>query len=363
MSLDDLLERAQREIDEGLLPACQLAIAKDGELVAFESFGEATNDTRFHLLSATKTFVCSCVWILLGEGALRLDQPVGELIDGFAASGKDGVTLEHVLTHSAGFPTAYLDPMIWDDVNARRATFARWRLDWEPGTAFEYHGVSGHWLLADLIELVTGTDFRDFLRARVVEPLGLETFWLGRPPSADGPVLDLVVVGEPATPDELDATWGIREVPESNHRLLVSLNDPGVRNIGIPAGGGISTAVDVVMFYQALLRNTHDLWDENVLRDATGNVRNRHPDLGGRHLAQNYALGVRVATDDGLGVERGLANRPRVFGHDGAGGQLAFADPDTGLSFCYLTNGLDENLVRQWRRIAGISHRAVACLD
>ena len=49
---------------------------------------------------------------------------------------------------------------------------------------------------------------------------------------------------------------------------------------------------------------------------------------------------------------------PRAFGHGGAGGQIAFADPDTGISFCYLTNGLDAHVLREYRRTAGLASRA-----
>ena len=48
----------------------------------------------------------------------------------------------------------------------------------------------------------------------------------------------------------------------------------------------------------------------------------------------------------------------RTFGHAGAAGQIAFADPDTGISFCYLTNGIDANVLRQSRRTAGLASRA-----
>lgn len=63
-----LVQRARREIDEGLLPACQVALAKDGELVAFEAFGDATASTRFVVFSCTKAFVAGAMWILIGEG-------------------------------------------------------------------------------------------------------------------------------------------------------------------------------------------------------------------------------------------------------------------------------------------------------
>ena len=69
-----------------------------------------------------------------------------------------------------------------------------------------------------------------------------------------------------------------------------------------------------------------------------------------------------VAGDPPDSIRRGYGHGqgPRTFGHSGAGGQLAWADPDTGVSFCYLTNGLDEHVIRQARRGIGINSRAVA---
>src|SRR5690348_7029003 len=61
-AIDTLLTRAQREIDAGLLPSCQIALARNGELEVFEAFGEATTDTRYIVFSATKAFVASLVW-------------------------------------------------------------------------------------------------------------------------------------------------------------------------------------------------------------------------------------------------------------------------------------------------------------
>jgi CubicO group peptidase (beta-lactamase class C family) len=355
--LDALLQRARREIDEGLLPACQIAVAKDGELVAFETFGDATDDTKFAIFSETKALICSLVWMLLGDGKVALDQRICDLVPGF---GKENVTLEHVLSHSGGFPQAFLNPFIWDDVQARRTEFASWPLEWEPGTRYEYHALSGHWVLCDIIETFFGVRYTDVLRERVLEPLGLKTFILGGDEAARD-IAPLQIVGEVATPEEIAAA-GLRELGPPQHEQLLALADAGVRTAGIPAGGAISTAPDVAMFYQALLANPNDMWNGDVLIDATTHIRNLHLDVP-RGFSMNYGLGVRIGGDDDNGVGRGLANAPTVFGHDGAGGQIAWADRATGLSLCYLTNGLDDNLLRQRRRVAGISHRALACAN
>src|SRR5690348_17174533 len=117
-ALGQLLEAARRDVDRGRVPACQLAVARDGELLAFETFGDATNDTRFAIFSATKPIVASAVWVLLGEGKLELARPVRDWIPEFASNGKETVTLEQVLLHTAGFPSA---PMAPDDgIDPRR---------------------------------------------------------------------------------------------------------------------------------------------------------------------------------------------------------------------------------------------------
>jgi CubicO group peptidase (beta-lactamase class C family) len=101
-----------------------------------------------------------------------------------------------------------------------------------------------------------------------------------------------------------------------------------------------------------------------VLADATGNVRNRLPDpLTG--VPANRTLGLIQAGDDGKAAWRGLGHTvsARAFGHNGAGGQLAWGDPVTGLSLGYVTNGLDDHVIRQARRGVGIASRAGACVE
>ncbi len=201
--VDALLARARRDVDEGLLPACQVALALDGDVLVHEAFGAADVDTRFTIFSATKPFVASLVWQLLGDGTLAPDQPVRDVIPEFGSHGKDAITLDHVLQHTAGFPRAPLGPPRWSTHEGRREAFADWRLNWDVGSQFEYHPTSAHWVLAELVHAVTGLDHTDALRARVLEPLGLSQFTLGPALDEQERIADLVLTGEPATPDEL----------------------------------------------------------------------------------------------------------------------------------------------------------------
>ena len=271
------------------------------------------------------------------------------------------ITLEQVLLHTSGFPMAPMRVGEGSTKERRLEAFARWRLNWEPGSQFQYHATSAHWVLAEIIERIDGVDFRDAVRRRVLEPLGLQRLALGVPEAEQGDIAIPFNLNEPPTPDEWEAVLGIPgfDVGEVTDEALEAVGTTEGLAAGVPGGGAVSDAADLARFYQALLRNDAGLWDPDVLADAVGNVRNTYPDpqIG---VSANRALGVVVAGDDGKGGMRGLGYTcsPRAFGHDGAGGQIAFADPDNGVSFCWFTNGLDRHLIRQWRRTSGIASKA-----
>jgi CubicO group peptidase (beta-lactamase class C family) len=361
-----LLTRAQREISDGLLPSCQLAMAKDGQLVLFEALGAADRSTRYVIFSSTKPFVAAVIWQLLAEGVVDVDARIADLIPEFGTNGKDVVTLDQVLLHTSGFPRAPLGAPAWAEREARRAAFARWRLNWEPGTRYEYHPTSAHWVLAEVIHAVTGEDHRDAVNRRIGQPLGLAGFRLGGAPSDFSDVAPMELSGEPMTSDEIMAVLGVPTLDrgEVTDEAIMRFKDPDVLAVGVPGAGGTASAADVVLFYQALLRDERGLWDAEILADATGVVRNTLTDPLWR-VPANRTRGLIVAGDDGKSHMRGLGRTvgARAFGHNGAAGQLAWADPDSGISFCYLTNGNDQHLFRQHRRGTALSSLAAVCAD
>ncbi len=228
--VDALLTRARREVDEGLLPSTQVALAYEGELVAFEAFGDATLDTRYAVFSCTKAFVASTVWTLIGEGQIDPSKLVIEYIPEFGTNGKDVITVEQVMLHTAGFPHAPLGAPQWWTREGRVQRFAEWRLNWEPGTRYEYHATSAHWVLGEIIDRVTGSNFCDELERRVTAPLGLPRV-LGLAKDKQDGIAELVPVGELATADEIKAVFGISELPvtEVTTEALLGFNHPDVR--------------------------------------------------------------------------------------------------------------------------------------
>jgi len=359
-----LLARARHEVEEGNLPSCQIALARHGEVVAFETYGDASPTTRYVVFSCIKAFVAGAVWALMGDGVLDVSRPIAEYVPEFGASGKEAVTVEQLLIHTAGFPHALLGPPEWYSRRARLEVFAGWALEWTPGTAYRYHPTSAHWVLGEVVERVSGHDILDVVHRRVSESAGLPGWVLGVPLNEQGDIATVEVRGEVASADELEAVLGVREIPQATeaYEALLWLNKPEVRALGIPGGGGIMRADHLALFYQALLHNPGDNWRPDILADATGTIRNTFKDpLFGSPA--NRTLGLTLAGDDGLGFIRGFGTgtSPRAFGHGGAGGQIGWADPESGLSLGFATNGIDTNVIRQGRRGIEISTLAAAC--
>lgn len=338
---EQLIAAAERDIDSGWLPACQLAVARHNEVIAFETLGSATSSDRFLAFSCTKPIVAAAVWHLIADGRLDPAQRVGNYLDAFTGGPKQNVTVEDVFLHTAGFPNAPMSPTDGADRAIRRERISRWELDWEPGSRFEYHATSAHWVLADLIEELTGDDFRDFVDDTVCKPLGIPRV-LGIPVAQQDHI---------TRPQRVGAAFEGRAIDVPMDAEIAAR--PEVIAAGVPGGGAVMTAADLALFYQGLLHNPGDLWDPAVLADATSNIRCRLPEpLFG--LAVNRTIGLVVAGDDGHHIMRyagfGASNSPRSFGHAGMHMQVGWADPATGLSFAYLTNGVDTEVLREGTR-------------
>ena len=358
-----LRQRVRREVDEGLLPSAQIAVARRGKLALFETFGDATNDTLYCVFSSTKAITSAAAWLLIESGALATDEIVADIVAEFGSNGKDVITVEQLFLHSAGFPHAPFRPTDWFDRERRLARFAAWRLNWPPGSRFEYHPTSSMWVIAEIIERRTGRTFQDFVREEIAAPLALPDLHLGLPEAENHRVAALQHRGEPLTSEDY-ARLGIPEPPvtEVTEDAILNFNLPAIRAVPTPGGGGIMTAAELALFYQALMHGGSVggplVWQDDTLtmarRVRSGDLRDP---LSGKRV--NRALGVVVAGDDDRNFRGfGHGNSPLAFGHGGAGGQIAWGDPTTGISIGYCTNGHDRNPLRMGRRGVSISSLA-----
>ncbi len=169
--LEAVFARARRDVEGGLLPSAQVAVARNGKLAGMRTFGTAvqdgvdkpaTDETLYCIFSCTKAIVASAVWLLFEDGNLKLEERVADIIPEFGTNGKEVVTVEQVLLHTSGFPHApFLRPTSGATARQLLEAFERWRLNWEPDSRFEYHPTSAHWVLSEIIYRRTGNDFRD----------------------------------------------------------------------------------------------------------------------------------------------------------------------------------------------------------
>lgn len=331
LDFSPLEQAARNEIANGLT-ACQIAVGYENEIVWSCSLGSAAPDTRFWIASATKPIVSSAVWLLMGDGLLDIQRPVAEYIAEFAAGGKEAVTIEQVMLMTAGFPDAPMTSADGADPVRRRAQIAEWSLETEPGTRYAYHPMSAHWVLAELIESVSGVDFCDFVEERITRPLGLPRL-LGIPRDQQGELAQLSASADEETRGAFDYAAKIEA--------------------GEPGGGGLMTAETLARFYQGLLHNPGRLFDPEILADGLGNVRCTLPDpLMG--MPANRTLGVVV----GAGFGSTWGKSPTAFGWPGAGGQIGFAEPATGISFAFLQMG-DNNATGTFVRGSRLSSLAL----
>ena len=217
--LEAVFDRAEKEVREGLLPSAQIAIARNGKLAGMRTFGrttftnhdgsesqaDATNETLYAVFSSTKALTSAAAWLLIQEGKLDPSEIVSDIIPEFGTNGKEGITVEQLFIHTAGFPTAPFPPPLFHDPSERLRIFAQWRLNFEPGSQFTYHPSSSMYVVGDIIERRSGMTYGDFVRQRVALPLGLETIWVGLPDELHPQLANIEHVGDALT--EAEAQW------------------------------------------------------------------------------------------------------------------------------------------------------------
>jgi len=354
--MEALAREVEAQMAKAGLPAAQWAVALRGEVVASGTVG-APADSLFVAYSITKAFMASLTWLLAQEGLLEMDAPVGRYVPQFAAGPKAAVTVSHLLTHTAGFPNTAIDPMTWGNPDVRSAQLDAIELEWAPGERFEYHRSSSMWVLTEVIERVSGQDYRTALTERVLAPLGLaESLFLGLPEALDARVAAVSAVGEPPPAKRLaDLGLTVKYTPEYV-AYLESYNSRAMRERGLPSGGIIADASSIALFFQALMGYRDGApWRRETIADALVEQTGELLDPMTGKLARR-ALGVIVAGDKDKHFRGfGMTCSEATFGHPGAGGQAAWADPKRGISFVFLTSGLDRDPIRQGFRMVRLS--------
>jgi CubicO group peptidase (beta-lactamase class C family) len=364
-------ERMQRlyafiesQIADNHYPGATVAFARHGKLLDSRSFGAArvdpvrqpaTDDTLWLLYSQTKIVLGCTIWALVDQGALGFTDKIGAHVPEFAKNSKGDITLIQVLTHQGGYPNAKVSTDAWADHELLRREVCDFELEWWPGSRVHYHGLSAHWTAAVLIEAVTGRDFRDVVRSEVLDPLGLSDILVGVPDERQHRCSDMHVLKD-------GRQQPLRVAPESD--LLDWSNSAEWRAAGVPGGGGYATAASMAALYQMIIQkgefNGVRVISPRVVEYATRNHTGDRVD-DGMGMPMHRGIGPHVrgvtATIRGLGT---IAH-PGTFGHGGAGSSYSWGDPESGLSFSYISNCKSDDPWHSWRldRVSNLAH---ACL-
>jgi CubicO group peptidase (beta-lactamase class C family) len=297
--LDQALAMIAAKTSSGEVSEAALVARRGGHTLA-----SLKPDRVFVLASISKPMTVTGVMRLVERGQLRLDDRVRTFLPEFTGGDRDAITVRQLLTHTSGLPD-----MLPENVELRKrhapladfvAATCRTPLLFKPGTQVRYQSM-GILLASAIAERITGMSFRDFLAGEVFRPAGMRATSLG--------LGTREIAGTARIQVEGDDDW--------------NGNSPYWRNLGAPWGDVHSTAADVTRFLDLFLHPNGRVLQKQTARAMIANQTG---------LAEPWGFGWEIKPET-----FGKACSPATFGHYGASGTVAWADPQTDLTCVLLT--------------------------
>ncbi len=348
LSFSQFRDAVEEGIASGEHFGVQVALSRKGDRLIDEAIGQNAPfepleaDHVLLWLSACKPLMGVAMGLLMDRGQMELDRPVMEWIPDFGSKGKEGITPRHLITHTAGIRGATLGwvPRPWDEVIGT-INYIKPEPRWEPGKQAGYHVDSAWYMLAELLRLIDGRNYGQFVREEIFSPLGMDHCFMGMSEA------------------ELEANrermaWIYDcsgEVPEIQPDLNSDASMMALR----PGGNGRGPANEFLLLYEAMLRMTRG--EAGILRPETA-----------RDLVDLQRVGLldktfRETIDWGLGFMRqsdhyhpgkvpyqfGSHASRASFGHCGNQSTAAFCDPEEELCVIVLCNGMPGEEAHQVR--------------
>lgn len=318
-----------------------------------------SKDTLQLVFSTTKGVAAIALAMLVDRGLVDYDDLVVDHWPEFGQHGKDQATIAQLVSHQCGLyavdgPLTIEEALDWNTITSRlAATAPRWPI----GTAHGYHALTYGWLIGEVIRRVDGRSPGRFVQEEIAGPLGVEMY-IGLPAEHEPRVSD--VTTQRSTKKESKVDPKVAAMIEKfmgpgtpAHDALSlggvfgdgAFNQPRVRAAEIPAANGISNARSLATIYAATMQEingTHLL--SSAVRDrATRTVTpENEPD---KCLILGTTFGMGFMTSGPFVPMAG----PGSFGHPGAGGSVAFAQPSRDMAFAYVMNAMSANLAGDLR--------------
>lgn len=327
------LEAAANLIDEQVksrhLGAATVLVARRGGIVLHRAYGHLSSqtdapptqpDSVFLVASITKPVTAAALMLLVERGLVSLGDPVSHYVPEFRGEDRAKVRVIDLLKHTSGLPD-----MLPENVALRRAhaplrefvkrTFTT-PLLYPPGTGFRYQSM-GILLAGEIVERIAGAPLRDFENKEIFDPLGMRNTSLGL---GGRRIADLVsCASAPGANPADEESFGA--------------NSPYWRDMGHPWGGMHTTTMDLAILLQTFL-GQGAYAGKRIFSPATVKAMTSDQNAGlNAPWGLGWALGRSTAWN-----EFGDLVPPETFGHAGASGTVAWADPRSQLICVVLTN-------------------------
>ncbi len=269
--------------------------------------------------STSKGITAASIHLLAERNLLEYDDPIARYWPQFARYGKEGITIRHLMSHTAGIPHLPEDISIetmsnWQEM---MELFVEMKPQSIPGRVYAYHGLTYGWPLGEIVRRIDGRTFARFVQEEICAPLGIKNLFFGVPAERAHQKARL----------SHDLERPQTDAPPSADPVLMA-NHPSIQAATIPAANMMANARSIARFYASLIG------------DGVNNVRLLPPRrVTNMTVVQRWGMDQTLNRDMGFGLGYILGHsvptqstRINAFGHDGWGGACGFADPDYGLA-------------------------------
>jgi len=368
---DGLQERLAAVLERyhaaGIEVGASVAVCRSDEVLAVAHVGHAdaartklwTDKTLVLIWSATKGPATACLLHALERSGFDLDSQVSDFWPAFAGGGKGEMTVGEVLSHRAGLSAIDdVSASVLDHDSVVRAIENQPRL-WDAGTVHAYGPRVFGFLLDEMLRRLSGAEsLGKYWDVTFREPHALH-LWIGLPLEHHDRVAQILPPKATGCPDESDPFIAAMNTPDSLTRKSFSspsgvpgvtpMNSPAMKSASIPSFGGISDAVSLARFYAGMAASGsgsgHGWVSPHVFRQASNRMTQGLDEV--LRVQTSFAAGFMLDPIDASGKKLRETFGPTLnaFGHPGAGGSLAFADPESGIGFAYVMNQMQSGVL------------------
>jgi CubicO group peptidase (beta-lactamase class C family) len=354
--VDRIWSWVERLYRSGVHPAINVCVRREGAVVIDRAIGWARgvgpdqpeDATRVantpatpHLIFSASKALTACVAHLLDErGEIHIDDRVADYIPEYSRHGKDGITIAHVLAHRGGVPN--LSPEAFDlkNIDDREAIveiLVDAKPQSRPGAALAYHAISGGYIIAEIVQRVTGRPIREVLATEILDPLDFRWTNYGVAATDVETVAQNHDTGAPVLPPLSIMLRRALGVPVSEVTRLS--NEPAFLTGTVPSGNVVTTANELARLFE-LLRRGGELDGVRILEQRT--VQRMLVEQSYRELDLSLGFPTRFSLGMMLGA-RALSiygpDTEQVFGHLGFTNLIGWADPERALAAAVITSG------------------------